>query len=179
MGACRRRVPQLRRSWLIHGLPLPHQLVLPALAIEGLQHQLDRHANLEAFDLHPRDHLPEHDHALALELDRRDRKRHERLRRDVRRRRLIAGVGVRPDAPGATQGQLFETLTLAERIAAESAEAREKVTAAAETARADQVRLRPERVPALEHRVLLRVAHLGMSTPAVRPPSTTNSLPVV
>ena len=59
--------------------------------------------------------LAEHDHALRLKLHRRDRERHERLGRDERRRRLIAGVGIGPDAPGAAELHFFEARAFALR----------------------------------------------------------------
>src|ERR1700685_697953 len=73
-----------------------------------------------------------------------------RLGRHVRRRRLIAGIGVRPDAAGAAQAHLGKAAAVTRRVATEGSQAREEIAAAGGAARAEQVRFGLERVPAGE-----------------------------
>src|SRR4051812_43920163 len=81
------------------GLPLPHQIVPVVLGIQHVKHELDRHADMQLVDTNPVYDLAHHDEPLGLQLDSGDRERLVWIGgRYVRRRRLVARVGVRPDA---------------------------------------------------------------------------------
>src|SRR4030095_15649307 len=96
-------------------------------------------------------HLTQHDHLLGRELYRRHRVRRERIGRDVRFGRLEAVLGVGPDAPDAAQRDFLELRAVARRIAARALRLGEEVGAALRAARADELRLRALREPALDH----------------------------
>src|SRR5664280_1994838 len=59
-----------------NGLPLPYQVLVLVILVEGVEHQGHVGADLEVVDGHPGNDLAHHHHLLRTELDRRDAERH-------------------------------------------------------------------------------------------------------
>src|SRR5579872_6086094 len=111
------RCPALGRR---QRLPLPDQVFVVVVLVEGVEDELGLVADGEVGGGDAPHHLTEHDHLLFGELHRRDAEGLVGIGGDVRRRRLVAGVGVGPDATPAAQGDLVELTAGAVGVPAES-----------------------------------------------------------